>query len=152
MEIREYRVDRLSGNFKKYDVGERFFKDEEPINARREAIKFANNLYEVIKEAEPDIDFNPRIPIIVGRDEAGLSLTVSVVFDDGDDLIIYGSFLENMLESWDEEVQIYIDNGYYCGAKLYSVNASKYHLGYVTVFKDDYDAYDLQNLGDEENE
>jgi hypothetical protein len=145
--IKHYKVERMTGLPGNTKTVESIFDViSSPIEVRRKAIDFAANLYAVITESSGPLPFNPYLPILSKSKDPGLNIIVSAVLDNDDELIISGDFLENLLESWDEEVQIYLDEGYIYDKKLYSVDASIFYLGYVTVFEDDYINYDLPNI------
>lgn len=120
-----YRVDRdngVVGNLRNVETNFNV-ENNNPLAARKAAINFAKNLFAEVRENAELVDFNPERPIQQG-DEAGMDITVSVVYDDDDESVIYGSMMNVMLESWAQESENYVDNGYDTGGPLMRVDAT----------------------------
>lgn len=147
MAIVSYRVDRangLAGNLENVETNFSI-ENNNPLAARRAAIGFAKNLFAEVRENADLVDFNPERPIQRG-DEAGMDITVSVIYDDGEESIIYGSFINHMLENWADEAENYLGNDYDTDGPLMHLDATVCHLGFIEVLRDDFEEYGLDNL------
>ena len=146
MEIIGYRVDIAVGSFTNTAVAEsKEFYGGNPLQLRRQAHKYAKKIFDTIKEASDEGVVNYKTENLLGKGVETFMPLVNCVYlneeEEEDELLIYGTFIEEMFPAWEDETTLYIDCEYDTEGELYALNCPKYYAAGIFVLKDIYEMW-----------
>lgn len=146
MKIIGYKVTWRVGAVGNLEDKDKIFLGENPIEKRREALKYAASIGSVMFEGIKDghLPFKTSVPVSEFESHNIFPVVSACLLDgnqESNELEISGLFLEILIDNWAEELEYYEENEYDTGGEIHFMDASSLNRGYVRVLKDDYDAY-----------